>query len=364
MPGIADGVRAAQFFVGFLPSFTRLGYCARRPAWGGSDQRFDGQQWLVTGASTGIGREIAMQAARLGAHVIAIARSRERLDALAAACALAGGRLTPVALDLSLVASTDRLLDELLPALAAGPRGGSDPRAGAGVDPRAGAGSDPRAGAGSAGAGAISIDVLVNNVGIMLDAPAQTTEGLDRAFATNLLNPYLLTRGLVARGLARPDAVIINMSSGGMYTVPLEVAKLAALTPYDGALAYARHKRAQVALTARLARNAAQSDSASRYYVMHPGWVDTPGVETSMPAFHKLLRPLLRTPAEGADTALWLAARRPASAAEGIWFDRALRPAHVFASTRTGDSVDALLDYLDAHAEQARAQAGGAPATA
>ena len=344
MPGIADGVRAAQFFIGFLPSFTRLGYCARRSArpsaWGGSDQRFDGQQWLVTGASTGIGREIAMQAARLGAHVIAIARSRERLDALAAACALAGGRLTPVALDLSLVTSTDRLLDEILPALAA----------------RAHAG--PRA-----HAGAISIDVLVNNVGIMLDAPAHTPEGLDRAFATNLLNPYLLTRGLVERGLARPDAVIINMSSGGMYTVPLEVAKLAALTPYDGALAYARHKRAQVALTARLACNAARSDSASRYYVMHPGWVDTPGVETSMPAFHKLLRPLLRTPTEGADTALWLAARRPASAAEGIWFDRALRPAHVFASTRAGDSVDALLDCLDEHAKQARAQAGGALAT-
>ena len=43
-------------------------------------------------------------------------------------------------------------------------------------------------------------------------------------------------------------------------------------------------------------------------HAMHPGWADTPGVRTSLPTFHRLTRPLLRTPEQGADTIVWLAA--------------------------------------------------------
>ena len=41
---------------------------------------------------------------------------------------------------------------------------------------------------------------------------------------------------------------------------------------------------------------------------MHPGWVATPGIESSLPSFNRLMRPILRTAEEGADTAVWLAA--------------------------------------------------------
>jgi hypothetical protein len=68
---------------------------------------------------------------------------------------------------------------------------------------------------------------------------------------------------------------------------------------------------------------------------MHPGWVDTEGVKTSLPGFRRLFRPILRTPEQGADTALWLAATRPPASGEGIWLDRELRPEHVNDSTRT-----------------------------
>ena len=40
---------------------------------------------------------------------------------------------------------------------------------------------------------------------------------------------------------------------------------------------------------------------------MHPGWADTPGVQTSLPRFRKLMRPLLRNADQGADTIVWLA---------------------------------------------------------
>ena len=41
---------------------------------------------------------------------------------------------------------------------------------------------------------------------------------------------------------------------------------------------------------------------------MHPGWADTPGVRRSLPRFFKLTQGVLRTPDEGADTIVWLAA--------------------------------------------------------
>lgn len=326
MSTLAEGVRAGAFFPGFLPSFTRLGYRLRATAWPHVPARFDAQRWVVTGASTGIGREIARQAALAGADVLAIARSQPPLAALAAECAAAAraqpslshGTVRPLALDLSLTAGIDRLLDALLPAFGA-------------------------------------VDVLVNNVGVLPERPALTSEGLDVAFATNLLNPWLLTRGALERGLLAPNAVVIDMSSGGMYNVALDIGRLEQARPWNGALLYAHHKRAQVALNAHLAATLQTAGSTVRAYVMHPGWVDTPGVEDSMPSFHALLKPLLRTAAEGADTALWLAGRRPDPAPGRIWFDRAARPAHVFPGTRCGDSTATLLAHLERRAAAARA---------
>ena len=49
-------------------------------------------------------------------------------------------------------------------------------------------------------------------------------------------------------------------------------------------------------------------------HAMHPGWADTPGVSASLPRFYRLTRPLLRSPAQGADTIVWLgAADEPAA---------------------------------------------------
>ncbi len=307
MSGTGDTLQAARFFIGFLPSFTNLGYLARRALWQQEVWDFSGQHWLVTGASTGIGREIARQAAAAGADVLAVARSAEKLAALASEAENLPGSIHPIALDLSLVASTEQLIDH---ALAQRP----------------------------------GLNVLINNVGVLLNTPSTTIEGLDTGFATNLLNPWLLTNKATERGLLTAGASIINMSSGGMYNVPLSVAALESHDDYQGALAYAHHKRAQVELNAYLRRI---EKGRRQHYVMHPGWVDTPGVETSLPDFHRLLKPFLRNVPAGADTALWLAARRPDQRSpEGIWFDRALRAVHALPGSRQGDDIETLLAYL------------------
>jgi dehydrogenase/reductase SDR family protein 12 len=131
--------------------------------------------------------------------------------------------------------------------------------------------------------------------------------------------------------------------------VPLDLDRLNEVDAgyYDGVLAYAYQKRAQVELNEWWRRHYAERDWS--FYVMHPGWVDTEGVQTSLPGFRMLFQHVLRDAEAGADTALWLAAARPAQQDdESIWFDREERSAHLDASTRrTDDDADALADYLE-----------------
>ena len=71
---------------------------------------------------------------------------------------------------------------------------------------------------------------------------------------------------------------------------------------------------------------------------MHPGWAATPGVSSSLPAFEKKLGKRLRTPEQGADTIVWLAAAEAAGKASGkFWMDRRPRPTAVFPKTALGD---------------------------
>jgi len=78
------------------------------------------------------------------------------------------------------------------------------------------------------------------------------------------------------------------------------------------------------------------------FHAVHPGWVDTPGVKESLPRFHRVLSPVLRTPDEGADTAVWLLADdgEPATTTGGFWCDRRQRGIHRLPSTRRSDTAD------------------------
>jgi dehydrogenase/reductase SDR family protein 12 len=69
---------------------------------------------------------------------------------------------------------------------------------------------------------------------------------------------------------------------------------------------------------------------------MHPGWVDTPGVQTSLPDFYRVMGPWLRTPEQGSDTMVWLAtAGEPADSNGQLWLDRHRRWATKLPWTRT-----------------------------
>lgn len=303
--------KIVKFYGRFAPNFSAIGYYARRPFWGSLDVDFSGQTWLVTGASGGIGRAIVLEAARRGARVIAVARNPQKLDQLVADAA-GGGVVVPMAADLSLMDQTAALAERL--------RAKND-----------------------------KVDVLINNVGALIHRHQLTAEGKESSYALNILNHYLLTERLLAGGLLNPGGTVINMSSGGMYNAPLMVDRMNVTDPaqYSGVFAYAVHKRGQAELTCHWQKKYGEQHNL-RFYVMHPGWTDTEGVQTAMPRFRKILRLILRDGYQGGDTAIWLAAKRPQADPAGFWFDRKPRSAHAYPATRkTRYTPEDLAAFLD-----------------
>jgi len=302
------------FYGRFLRSFSALGFRRRAAEWPVENRDFTGQTWLVTGATGGIGRATALAANSAGATVLAVARSDAKLDALAAD-ADRPDRIIPIRADLSILSEIAEL-------------------------------------AGSRSVAGRSIDVLVNNVGVLLNEFETTDEGLERSFATNLLGHWVLTESLKSAGLLNDQGVVIEVASGGLYGTPLKLEPMDCTNPkdYDGMAAYAMHKRAQLGMARYWNERWAGWPTA---HVMHPGWVDTEGVKTALPGFRAALKHVLRSPEQGADTILWLGRERPGPPEEGIWLDRELQPEHEFGFTRkTKPGAADLIDFLEARVQR------------
>ncbi|HEY4409685.1 MAG TPA: SDR family oxidoreductase [Acidimicrobiia bacterium] len=129
---------------------------------------------LVTGATAGLGKEIAVRLARDGLRVIVVGRDATRGAAVVEQIETAGGQASFIAADLSDPAEIERL------ALEAG-----------------------------------DIDVLVNNAGFSIWGPTEktTVEDFDAMFAANVRAPYLLVGAFAPAMAAKGAGSIINISS-------------------------------------------------------------------------------------------------------------------------------------------------------
>ena len=269
-----DGLdRSARFLGDRLPGPRAVG--AARTA------RLAGRSVVLTGATSGIGEAACVDLARGGAtvHMLArdLGRGREALERVA-------DRSGPSDLQLHLcdVSSLASVREFAAAFLAAG---------------------DP-------------LDVLIHNAGVLPPERTHTDEGFELTFATNVLGPFLLTALLLPALRRSAPARVINVSSGGMYTAKIDVDDLQLEDrDFDGTRFYAHTKRAEVILSEEWAERLA--DDSVTVNSVHPGWVATAGVESSLPRFSRVMGPLLRDPAGGADTIVWLAGspRRPPSAA-------------------------------------------------
>jgi len=182
------------------------------------------------------------------------------------------------------------------------------------------------------------LDVLVHNAGTLTAQRRESVQGIELTVATHLIAPFLMSF-LCAPHLRRSGGRILVVTSGGMYAQPLDVDQLRhGSDPFSGVTAYARAKRAQVSLVRRCAGHLSRCGVGLA--AMHPGWADTPGLKESLPGFYRVMRPLLRSADEGADTTAWLSGAPLAKFSDGLlWLDRSPRALHRSSKTARSDTV-------------------------
>jgi NAD(P)-dependent dehydrogenase (short-subunit alcohol dehydrogenase family) len=273
-----------------------------------------GRTALVTGANTGIGKEIARDLARLNARVLLVCRSEER------------GR---AALD-EIVADTGNHRSELRVV---------------DVSSRA----SVLAFAAELRARERELHILVNNAGVWLDERRTSVDGVELTWATNVLGTHLMTRELLPLlergGRSGASARIVNVASEMARSLDLGDVELAR-RGYDGTTAYAQSKAADRVLTWAIARRLEGKPVTAN--AMHPGWVATEIASRERSVKNMVVsaagKVFGRKPAHGADTATWLAASPQVEGASGRFYvDRHVRECR-FRDRATEDRLWALCE--------------------
>ena len=246
-----------------------------------------GKTVLITGGTGGIGRAAAIGLASMGARVGITGRDRARAERAAAAIARESGNpaVDVFVADMSSQTEVWRLAGEVLSAYP-------------------------------------QLDVLLNNVGGFWAHRHLTADGLEHTFALNHLAPFLLTGLLLERLMASAPACIVTVSSGAQAQGSIDFEDLMGERKYSGQRAYSQSKLANVMFTYELARRLEGTGVTAT--VLHPGVTRTAfGAEDSAPAMAPIiaaLRPFMRSPERGADTAVYLASSPEAAGVTGQYF--------------------------------------------
>lgn len=190
------------------------------------DFRLDGKVAIVTGASRGIGRGIAMELAAAGARVICAARDESKLQAVVSEIAAAGGTAEPRTVDVSKRDSIDALIAGVVAAHA-------------------------------------QIDVLVNNAGITRDQLLLRMKAADwdDVIATNLTSVFGSTQAVLKPMLKQRRGSIVNVGS------------VVGLSGNAGQANYAAAKAGLIGFSKSVAREVASR--GIRVNVVAPGYIDT-----------------------------------------------------------------------------------------
>ena len=251
-----------------------------------------GRTALITGANSGLGLETARALAAKGARVVMACRSQAKAEA---ACqelrgdngGSGGGELIPLELNLADLASVHQ------GAQAVAERWGT-------------------------------VDLLINNAGVMAPPRQLSAQGFELQFAVNHLGHFALTQQLLP--LLRPGARVVHVSSGASYFGRIAFDDLQGEQRYDAWAAYAQSKLANMMTALELQRRLDAQGAKVLSIAAHPGLARTNLQPTSVAArgsrvealAYRLMDPLFQSAAMGALPQLF-AATAPAAAPGGFY---------------------------------------------
>lgn len=246
----------------------------------------DGARIIVTGPTSGIGKEIASQLASRGAEVVLACRDVERgkqtAEEIREHATAAPPTVIPV--DTSIRTSIREFAREYEQRHA-------------------------------------RLDVLVNNAGVLCPQRNTSVDGVELTFATNVIGYYLMTRELLDMLRGSAPARVVNVAS--TYASDLDLGDLQfERRPYDGMRAYAQSKACDRMLTWAFARRLAETGVTVN--AIAPGLVTETNLYHDLPADirHQLQQQPSRSVVEGADTAVWLAGATEVEGVSGKFYEQ------------------------------------------
>jgi len=246
-----------------------------------------GQTALVTGSTSGIGRETALALGRLGADVMVHGRDADAARAVVDDLTAMGVEATFETADFAAVSAVSSLataVDDW-------------------VD---------------------DLDILVNNAGGLFRDGRLTDIGVEYTFHVNHLAPYLLTAELLPT--LADDARIVTTASAAHRGASLDLDAVDSVADYSSFSAYQRSKLANIQFAFELARRLEQSEHGITSNTFHPGAIPGSGFTRFLPGPLSDLAslagglPFVPTPADGAATAVYLAVSPRVASVSGRYF--------------------------------------------
>jgi NAD(P)-dependent dehydrogenase (short-subunit alcohol dehydrogenase family) len=245
----------------------------------------NGKTCVVTGTTSGIGKETAVALAAAGARVAIVCRTRDKGEpALAEIRQRSGGDVHLFVADFGSQRAVRALAVRLAAAL-------------------------PR------------VDVLVNNAGLIMDERVLTEDGLETTFAVNHIGYFLLARLLQPKLCASAPARIVNVASRAHRSGTIRFNDLMGARSFDGWKAYTQSKLANIVFTYELARRLAGTGVTVN--CLHPGVIASSfgnAGPTLIRLGVRIGRPFMKTPARGAETSIYLASAPEVQGVSGKYF--------------------------------------------